>query len=299
MTALHCLRAAANPDPHALSTLVEQRHGPELAREIREMEDRVPLSQSIAVPRQRLEEANALLLGAAVSGADLIATHSRLAARLARLDTRNDRVPVSVVPFAVPSPPDRPRSPQKDLISSFGMVEPEKHPTVLVEALAVLRARRPDARLRLVGPLGGGMEDLLRRRVAQLGVGDAVAWTGRLGQTEYLRELCTAAVAVQLKRTVNGESSAAIADCLAVGLPTVVSDIGAQRELPPEAVLQVPDAVGSHALAAAIERIIQDPDTAGALSRGALGYARFCSPEVAAAALTALLQAAPSPRGVG
>jgi len=43
-TAFHCLRAAASPDRHLLSRLVEDRHGPELGREVRAMEDLSPVA---------------------------------------------------------------------------------------------------------------------------------------------------------------------------------------------------------------------------------------------------------------
>jgi glycosyltransferase involved in cell wall biosynthesis len=299
MVAFHCLRAAVSPDAHSLSRLIAQRHGPELEREVRAIEDRIPLAESFLEVRRRLEDANALLLGAAVAGADAVVVHSRLAARLAQLDLRGARIPVSVVPFGMPALSASSRDPVINRISSFGMVEPEKQPTLLIEALAVLRQRGRDATLRLVGPLGGGVEGTLRQLTERLGVAEGVSWTDRVSDAAYHDELARAAIAVQLKRTVNGETSAAVADCLAFGIPTVVSAIGAQRELPESAVTRVPDGVMPHELATKIEAVLADPAEAARLSRGGQEHAATFSAEVAAAALTEVLRAAPMVKGLG
>jgi len=293
MTAFHCLRAAASSDPHQLSRVVEDRHGPELAREIRALEVRAPISESFAEVRRRLEDANALLLGAAMPGAHAVCVHSRLAARLARLELHDSGIPVSVVPFGCPAPWTAPREPIAARISSFGMVEPEKQPTLLLEALAVVRETVPEATLRFVGPLGGGMEKLLERLASSLGVIEAVSWTDRVDDADYRDELAKTAVSVQLRAVVNGEASAAVADCLAAGIPTIVTAIGAHAELPPRATIQVPAGTSAHELADHLRAVLLDRDRQQSLSRCALEHAGRSSFSAAAAALTEELSAAP------
>jgi glycosyltransferase involved in cell wall biosynthesis len=293
MTALHCLRAAASLDRHQLSRIVDGRHGPELAREIRALEVRAPVAESFAEVRRRLEDANALLFGAAIPGAHSVCVHSRLAARLARLELHDTGIPVSVVPFGCPSPGSAPREPIRGRIASFGMVEPEKQPALLLEALAVVRTTMPEATLRFVGPLGGGMADLLGRLASRLGVAEAVSWTDRVDDAEYRDELARAAVSVQLRAVVNGEASAAAADCLAAGIPTIVTAIGAHAELPTGATIQARAGASAHEIADHLRAVLSDRDLQQKLSRAALEHAERSSFSAAAAALTEKLSTAP------
>lgn len=296
MTGFHCLRALGSPDRHYLSTIVEERYGPELATEIRSMEDRAPIAESFSEIRRRLEDANALLLGAAVPGASAVCVHSRLAARLASLDLHGSGIPVSVVPFALPCPWTGARRPVEGRVSSFGMVEPEKQPALLVEALAVLRGWVPNATLRLVGPLGGGMHPLLESTAKRLGVLEAVSWTDRVIEADYREELAQAAVAAQLRSIANGETSAATADCLSAGIPTLVSAIGSQAELPTSAALHVPAGADAYEIASSLRTLLLDRSMQTRLTRAARQYARSSTFPAAAGALTELLLKAPAIR---
>ena len=68
-----------------------------------------------------------------------------------------------------------------------------------------------------------------------------------------------------------------VADCLANGLPTVVTDLGWAGELPPEAAEKVPSSVSPHQLKDQIVGLLGDHAQLAALSRGALEHARSCS----------------------
>jgi glycosyltransferase involved in cell wall biosynthesis len=172
------------------------------------------------------------------------------------------------------------------------MVEPEKQPALLLEALAVVRETVPEATLRFVGPLGGGMAKLLERLASSLGVTEAVSWTDRVDDADYRDELAKAAVSVQLRAVVNGEASAAVADCLAAGIPTIVTAIGAHAELPQRATIQVPAGTSAHELAGHLRAVLSDRDRQQSLSRCALEHAGRSSFSAAAAALTEELSAA-------
>ena len=63
---------------------------------------------------------------------------------------------------------------------------------------------------------------------------------GHVSATRYEELLREADVAVQLRTLSNGEASAAVADCLAAGLPTIASDLGWASELPGSAVAHLP-----------------------------------------------------------
>ena len=123
------------------------------------------------------------------------------------------------------------------MIASFGVVNEIKQNALLV-AVAARGARAVSRRVARV------RRALRRRRSAQhrrssptrSGVGDACDVTGAVTAAEYASWLDRAAVAVQLRRTANGESSAAVADCLAAGAVLVVTGIGAGRDLPDDGV---------------------------------------------------------------
>jgi glycosyltransferase involved in cell wall biosynthesis len=299
MTALHGLRAQQGADPKLLSKIVCERHGPELGSEIEAIEIRSPAKQSFAEVRSRLDSANALLLGAAVPGAQAVLVHSDLAARLARLELRGTSVPVTKIPFGHPPVGDIVRKPVSGRITSFGMVAPQKRPEVVIEALAHVRQRVPHATLRFVGQLGTGMVGLLASVATSVGVKDRVSWSDRVDEPTYRSELGAAEIAVQLRRAVNGEASAAVADCIAAGIPTIVTAIGAHSELPGSAVAVTGAGCSAQDVATSIERLLTDEAARTELTQGGTLYAKASSFEVAANAVTEVLMNAPPLLGIG
>ena len=99
-------------------------------------------------------------------------------------------------------------------------------------------------------------------------------------------------MAVQLRASTNGESSAAVGDCLAAGLPTVVTDIGAARSLPPDAVVRVPADVSVDDLAATLGPLLSDEGRRRSLATAARAYADAHTFDVAAEALYRLVSSA-------
>jgi glycosyltransferase involved in cell wall biosynthesis len=290
MTALQCLLAAAHPDPHHLSEVVRDRHGRHLGDEIRAIEDRVPVAVSFDEARARLEQANAYLLGPSIRGADALAVTSDFAARLADLELWGRPVPTQVLPFGHPDVRPAPGERPPAVIASFGMMADEKGPQILVEALAEVRRAIPTARLRFVGaqpsgPLAAQLDSAARR----LGVDAAVTFVGRLEAAEYRKEMDGASVAVQLRTAVNGEMSAAIADCLASGIPTVVSNVGAQAGLSDDAVAKVPPRTGPRELARHLIALLQDPERRRVMVKAGQAHAAAHSFRRAAEALEAAL----------
>jgi len=296
MVALQCLLAAQSPDPHYLSALVGQAHGLHWKHEVESFENQAPLSQGFAAVRKRLEEGNAYLLRPSVTGADLVAVHSHLAARLARFELYGTRTDVTVVPFGYMTAFPKKRNPQPGLIGSFGMVEPEKDPFCLLDALSILRFQHPNIHLRLVGPLGGGMASALTRYARHLGVSDRLELTGRVSQQEYFSHLSSVSVAVQLRKVVNGETSAAVNDCLRFGIPTLVSGLGSARELPRSAVEHLSSHPSPEEVAAKLSQLIGDQARLASLSAGAVSLVERQSASAASDALSDVLMSAPPPR---
>ncbi|HVF32900.1 MAG TPA: glycosyltransferase [Acidimicrobiales bacterium] len=175
-------------------------------------------------------------------------TTSTFAAELARLDARPEhRGRIATVPFAA-APGVEPAPDRHPLVVSFGVLNHLKQASLLVEAFGAATPADAKARLAFVGPAGADDVDAVRRAAADAGLAsDRVEVTGAVDDETYRRWLARAWVAVQLRASTNGESSAAVADCLAASLPTIVTGIGAARSLPAAAVVRVPPDVAAGA----------------------------------------------------
>ncbi len=222
-----------------------------------------------------------------VGGARAVIVSSELARHLLELDQGADAPlpPCFVVPLGAPDVLDggagRPAAAPDVLgeldgdgpvVACFGIVAPVKGTDTLIAALAHVRRRVP-ARVVFVGPVGEGYRAHLEDVAAVHGVAGAVHFTGEVPAAAFAAWLRAADVAVQLRTATYGESSAAVLDCLAAGLPVVTSVVSA-RELPPGTVELVPPDVDPEALAQRITRLLTDPDAHARLREAGLAYAR-------------------------
>ena len=293
LNALHCLRALHDPNPHALSEIVRQRHGVELARELLSWEQRGGVHHHFHAIRTRLDEANSYLLAPAIIGADAVVVHSEFAKRLAEIELQGT-IPVSVVPFGHPAALPR-RSPAESpiTVATFGIVAPEKGAALLVEAFGLAARSHPDMRLRFVGFVDDHQRNVLGSLATSAGVADRVTFVGRVHDDDYAEEICNADVAVQLRAQANGEASAAIADCLAAGVPTIVSDVGGQAELPAHAVTHVLPSITAEELAVVLRKVATDAALRTSLTQAAQRHAAASSFAAAAGAISDLLRSTP------
>ena len=73
--------------------------------------------------------------------------------------------------------------------------------------------------------------------VAALRLEGSVRLHGRAEKSEYWEILRAADLAVQLRSGFNAGASGAVSDCIAAGVPVIVTGIGWSTELPPDVVL--------------------------------------------------------------
>ena len=182
--------------------------------------------------------------------------------------------PIWRIPMPVwPAPPTAPAAVDGDpVIGSFGFLNANKRIPQLLEAFAALRARHPGARLLLVGPEAPGLE--LERRVASLGLEDAVERHGYVDEAQFWSLLAACDVAVSLRWPTMGETSAGAIRVLSLAKPLIVSDVDAFRELPDDVVLKVaPDEREVETLTAALLALAEDPARREAFSEAARAYA--------------------------
>ena len=169
-----------------------------------------------------------------------------------------------LAPVAAPAPPERvrPRAEiraelglgDEPLVMTVGRLAPQKdYPTLLTVAAAV-RETRPDAVFAVVGD--GPLHDELAARIA------AEALPVRLlGHRADVRDLLAAADCFLL--TSQWEARALVVqEAMQAGLPVVARPVGGIPELVGDAALLAPDAAG---LAAAVERVLGEPETAAAI----------------------------------
>ena len=256
------------------------------------------------VPRQELETAplssqRRIELGIWMTGeiqqhAERIFVHSLLAQEVVERDAGllGLSVPVSLMPFGMPDPgaaPARSAVAAAPLIVHMGVVSEVKGIALLIEAFALFATAHPGARLVIAGSADesglGLWEGFARERAPQA----RVEILGHLDPARYEELLAQADVAVQLRNISNGEASGAVCDCLAAGIPTIVSDLGWMGELPASAVVRVPVDAEPAQLATQIRALVEDVRRRAALSAGAMAHARANSFERVAAAYADVL----------
>jgi glycosyltransferase involved in cell wall biosynthesis len=138
------------------------------------------------------------------------------------------------------------------VMAHFGYVNGFKGADVLVRAASILRELADQWEVVFVGEF---LDRALRRDVELLArqFGVPLTVTGFVDQAHWDRWLLDATCAVQLREDSHGESSAALGELLAAGLPVICTSIGSFAELPDGVVRHVPRGVVPHDLASAVQ----------------------------------------------
>jgi glycosyltransferase involved in cell wall biosynthesis len=257
------------------------------------------LAASGEVTAAEAERYGLLMAREVIALADRFLVTSEAAARLARIEAGPGLAQrVGVLPFATEllrgeedADASLPVAPAARVLASFGIVDPIKQPDRLVRAFGPLAADSPELVLALVGPVSIDLARELRGLAEELGVAERFLVTGRVEAPVYRAWLDRAELAVQLRASFSGEASAAVGDCLAAGVPMIVTDVGWLGELPDDAASKVAADVSAPELAQACSRLLADRFARSELSEGARAYSRAHTFEVAARALLELLDA--------
>lgn len=182
------------------------------------------------------------------------------------------------------------------LIGYFGFLNASKGGEILVEVLARLVAAGRDAHLLMVGGRTGASDPTnvaylarVEARIAALGLGDRVHWTGHLPAEEVSAALLATDVCLLPYRDGASYRRGSFMAALAHGLPIVTTTPAVPYPdlVDGETVLLAPpdDVAG---LTAAVERVLDDPALAARLGRGAARLAqRFRWEDIAIATLRA------------
>ena len=145
------------------------------------------------------------------------------------------------------------------VVCSFGFVDPAKLSARLLDGwVDAGLANDPRCHLLFVGENHGGDYGAeLLQRIRGLKT-DRVRITGYLNSATFSDHMKAADAAIQLRTLSRGETSRAVLDCLAYGLPVVVNANGPMTDYPEDVVLKLSDAFTDEELIDALKRLRAD-----------------------------------------
>jgi len=213
-----------------------------------------------------------------LASCELFLVHSRFAAQLARFDAAPADTPkIRVIPFGIVSPDSLPsaKTGAPPLIATFGIAAAAKQTQKIVETFSAIAEGEEMTRFAVVGSFLDPREQAAAESLAEEGgISDRITFTGRVGHDEFYDWIARTSVAVQLRSWSNGETSGAITNCLAAGIPTIVTAIGSAAELPDDCVVKVDRDITARALCQTLIELLADEDARKRLAAAAQGYAR-------------------------
>ncbi|PNS09209.1 glycosyltransferase [Solilutibacter silvestris] len=184
------------------------------------------------------------------------------------------------------------------LVVSFGFLADTKLNDLLMEAAEMLPDKlRPLVRIVFVGENeGSDYGARMRTLIADSSIRTQI--TGFVDDATYSAWLDAADCAVQLRASSRGETSKAVYDCMASGIPTIVNDYASFSEIDPAAVIKIGARPTAIELARSIETLLADPGERSRVSEAA----RHCiehqhDPDLTAAVYGAAIDAAAAVRG--
>lgn len=192
------------------------------------------------------------------------------------------------------------------VICSFGILGETKLNQHLLDAwLGTSMAGEQNCHLVFVGQdsQNNAYCERLRRSISTSPAKDRIRITGFVSPEHYRQYLQAADMAVQLRALSRGETSAAVFDCLAYGVPTIVNANGSMVELHEGSVLMLPDALTVQELADAMTTLRNELEKRQALSAEARRVACQHSPDQVASryhdAIETIAKLAPATADVG
>ena len=120
----------------------------------------------------------------------------------------------------------------------FGFLKPYKRIHEVLRAFARLRASYPQARMVLVGEEHPRYP--LRPLIVELGIEDAVEIAGYVPLDAFTSAIAACDVCINLRWPTVGETSGSFLRALAMGKPTLVSEVGTFLEFPDDVAIRIP-----------------------------------------------------------
>ena len=168
------------------------------------------------------------------------------------------------------------------VVGIFGFLKPYKRIHEALRAFARLRSDYPQAKMVLVGEEHPHYP--LRPLIAELGLEEAVRILGYVPLETFTACIAASDICLNLRWPTVGETSGSFLRALALGKPTLVSEVGTFLEFPGDVAIRVPVGDGEvDWLYEYMRVLLRNPELARAVGERARGYAaRECAwPKVA------------------
>ncbi len=205
--------------------------------------------------------------------ANRVLTTSAFTEELAGLQRPDRRDDITNVGFGYPATEASKQNPKVQWLATFGYQHEIKATDLIIEAFSLLTDEHPDLRLGIVGQIAAEFAPVINDLIEDRELKDRVVVTARIEPDEYESWLRRTDIAIQLRRSTNGEVSAAVGDTLRFGIPTVVTALGPTGHLPDTIVTKVAPDADASVIAEAIRELMTDPTSRSALSANAVAYA--------------------------
>ncbi len=262
-----------------------------LAKTIREMYGFTPdksLCDNNEIPAHALNEYGLLLARQVIEKSELYLLHSLAGYRLAAMEAGPIlQEKIKIVPFAMEHklPKDKDGQ-EEDVISNkwletveganllchFGIVDPIKNPLLLIRSFANSYSVNQNIAMAFVGPIDKNLLARLESEAKSLNVSQRILFTGEVSDFMFDKFLQLSDLAIQLRKDFNGEASAAIAETLASGIPTIATDSGWVRTLPSDVVIKVDNDISDQELGNLIIRLLDDTGKRALLRNASMDY---------------------------
>jgi len=180
---------------------------------------------------------------------------------------------VDSAPYHVPDQRDSCRAefgliPEQVLLGTTGRLEKVKRYDLLIRGFSSVHAQFPRSRLMIAGD--GTLRRELEKLADDLGIGDAVIWTGFRKDIPRL----LAAMDIYIMSSVNEGLSLSILEAMAAGKPVVITDVGGARELVEDGITGLLISPGSsEAIAESLVALLEDPARMSTIARAGRDYA--------------------------
>ncbi|MHB9032820.1 MAG: glycosyltransferase [Anaerolineae bacterium] len=159
----------------------------------------------------------------------------------------------------------------KTIFASFGLFNSQKRLAVALRAFQRLQKAHPGIVYILVGT---ALDPELQSRLSEDGLLDQVITTGWLSPDEFTRYMYAIDIAVQLRYPHVGGTPYTPIRLLGLGVPTIISAIEPQADIPQNAVIRIqPNRTDEESrLYAAMENLLLHPEQRQALAAASVDY---------------------------
>jgi glycosyltransferase involved in cell wall biosynthesis len=144
---------------------------------------------------------------------------------------------------------------------SFGFINPTKLNLLAIEAFSRYLSNDENATFIFVGEMDkGDYEQEFWELVNRLGISEHIRVTGFVDMKTYRNYFKVADIAIQLRANSRGETSRAVLDCMAFGIPTIINAYGSLNDYINEDVYKLPEIPTANDLYQSMVQLRQDDD---------------------------------------